>query len=294
VGRFGYIIQEPFDFLPTQEIPRDYIEKSQQGTDKGTMETSATPTFHQYKQLPEELRVQILRCRLVMPVALHYTNGPIHLQHLLLPLLLTRNRHMQELEHQIFYEENTFIADRRYINRPGLAGMTRCLGLQWVCTYHLQPNLIYVLIPTDPNQSACSAVRNLEVHIRGTVVDGCRLQPLAQQRHSSDWHYLLLEHGDALGLSQHTAWQAHFPSITKLRIVVRFERDVWRYQHADCFKHGLTAAVNDLARTHIELQPRAVEVEVRGLRCAAGSQCGGRCKDTLESFIAGKVVIRPR
>lgn len=111
--------------------------------------------------------------------------------------------------------------------------------------------------------------------------------------HADTWQYLFVRDGDVSDDAQRAAWQAHFPGVKNLKIVVAFNEPTQSVSTPSaCLNDGLVAFVEAMSPLRATLRPGKVAVEIGGLLCRPESVCGGYCKDVLEEAIARKVVLR--
>ncbi|KAH7082442.1 hypothetical protein FB567DRAFT_421322, partial [Paraphoma chrysanthemicola] len=144
-------------------------------------------------RVPIELKTHILRQRLVLPIPITTRSHPSHSRRTLLPLALTCKQ-LRTLAHQVYYEENTFVASSDLIN--------------W----------------RYPNPAFGAQVRKLQIRILvegdQSVVEENKNFPLWRQRPWNEWRYLLGMNFYGQPSHDCISWQQHFTRLNSLKIIV--------------------------------------------------------------------------
>jgi hypothetical protein len=230
-------------------------------------------TFHQFSELPTELKVAILRYRLLLCLPITTMSHPSHSAPVLLALVLT-NKEIKSMALEIYYGENRVQIERRQNYSNPSAGLT------WAYTH----------------PAVSMWVRKLEVRltiykdvgaIRGSVGNYGRHWDRAKR---NDWPFLVIE-PDFHGIPTCAAWQQYFPNLTHMKISVKFHTG---FGPSTCLGSELAPIVRDLNGSRVEVKTRELMVEVYGLYCHMRKGCGGLCANIVTQGIRSLVDIRER
>jgi hypothetical protein len=230
-------------------------------------------TFHDFHHLPTELKLHVLRQRLVLDRPITATSHASHSARCLLPLALTC-KDFKYLAYEIYYKENTFVASR---------ALSRTLS-KFLWSY--------------PNPAIGAWIRKLEVHIEVWPCTSSICENGISRSEINGWRYLLLN--DSLGPSEsgRTVWQRRFPALATLKVVLEFNSTVLagiRLQEGWLHKD-----MEALTNYTIGLEARHVEVIVKGIDFCLDAVFKGTdprpsgecCEEIIRSTIKNQIGIK--
>ena len=221
-----------------------------------------------FSDLPVELKLEILRYRLLIPKPLTAMSHHSHSRRLLLPLALT-NKDLNNLACVVYYGENHFVVTRKRNYLHGASSLPF----------------------SYPNPAIGMWVRSLEVHFKvQDVVSSAGCGPSDHADETNEWRYLFDRPGDR---ADYTNWQRCFPKLDNLKVVLDFAP-----LRGGCLNKRLARMLVVMADLPIAIRAREVEVEVKNLDCADEEQsearfgnalqCGHACEDRVLRMIQSK------
>ena len=226
-------------------------------------------TFHPFSQLPEELKLHILRERLVLPrpiSAISHASNSIRLLH---PLALA-NKALNNLTITVYYGENTFFI--QHCSTKWRPSMQR-IGTEKMFCY--------------PNTAIGIWVCKIEVRIiiQSKVLYDTRSDDIHYI--NSQWPYLLVDHTKTNQLAACVTWQQSFPKLREMKVVVDFGFD---FHVQSCLVKIYDTFMSRLKQHSIEIRARQVEAEVNGVSCEKKCNrwrklCNKRCAENVKKAI---------
>jgi hypothetical protein len=267
--------------MNTQQAPLAAIRKKQKLTQVtliavykdvtgGAMATRLEPTrgpdlVGGWHKLPEELKVQVLRERLLMANSMSPLSHRSHTTRALLPLSLT-SKAMRALALEVYYSENRF-------------KLTSSGQKSWA----------------EPGVLIRKYLRDVEVHIRTDITKGIfRIED--SRNYYKEWCYLLID-DTKNKLAACAGWQKKVPSLKHLKVVIEIQKirhQERAFEWHTCYESHIDETIRGIEKTRIDIQTEELEVEVRNLLCKPKSACNGTCKEKLIKAITNLVVLRPR
>jgi hypothetical protein len=174
------------------------------------------PDMFDFTLLPTELKLNVLRRRLILPIGFTARKHASHSRRALIPLVLT-SKAMRQLALEVYYGENTFIVTH---NQSWFGYPKPAIGT-WLRTLTVAIHAVQVkgLVPT----------RHFSRHVR--IVPWCRL---------------LIDDCDQKSRSS-TSWQTNLPNLTNLEINVQFI-------DTKCFENSLWRVINDMEQKRIAIK----------------------------------------
>jgi hypothetical protein len=211
--------------------------------------------------LPTELKLQILRHRLLLVNSVTNLTHGSHSERSLLPLVLV-SKELHNLAFVVYHGENIFA-----LNRPVRGG--------W----------------SYPNPAVGAWLRKVEVRI---TVQSWKYH---DENYPSDWKFLLeKENKGEVEKSGSTQWQRHFAELATLKVVLDYRLGPI---HEKCFEMDVKETVGSLSDMVVPLRAKKVEVEVVNLRWAVGGAngicrpgCTQRCRETMTRAMQSKLRLR--
>jgi hypothetical protein len=223
----------------------------------------AYDTFHEFSQLPTELKVKTLRERLLISSTITELTHGSHSSRVLLGLIRA-NKELQALAFEIYYGENTFQIGHRKRTTSGWTVADEPLRLRY------------------PHPTVGSWIRTLELRLPVSHVQKFVLENWV---HSNYQILMITPNTDG----RRARWQQWFPNLTHLHIALIFEN---RDSVQPCLGEALLPLVRDPEATRIEIKTTELVVEVSGLYCSEVEGCSGSCAETIAQTIRGLVEIR--
>ena len=212
----------------------------------------------------------VLRHRLLLPCIITAINHPSHSARTLLKLLLT-SKATRDVALDIYYGENRF----RFMRRNAAdQDNDRPAKVHWLWKL--------------PNVAFLGLVRNIEVVIKASVRTGFKMAWDDESR--TEWPYLFLDERKTATIPA-SNWQKHFTNLTLLKIVVEFAPHP-AVTEKNCFGSLLATNIKNMKKVRIQIKPRKVEVEVRGLHSLETPECNSACVEGIATAIREAVDLR--
>tara|TARA_R110002003_G_scaffold143_14_gene13288 strand:+ start:7938 stop:8642 length:705 start_codon:yes stop_codon:yes gene_type:complete len=229
-------------------------------------------TFHDFHYLPTELKLHVLRQRLVLNRPITATTHASHSARCLLPLALTC-KDFKDLAYEIYYKENTFVASRA-VSRT----LKQCL---W----------------SYPNPAIGAWIRKLEVHIQVWPFTSSVGENWISRDGINGWRYLLVKNSLGSYESDSTVWQRHFPALATLKVVLEFNatelaqimlQQGWSHKDMEV----LTNYTIGLEARHVEVVVKGIDfcldAVIKGAHLRPSGDC---CKAIIQSTIKNQISI---